>query len=202
VVITVVLINFTLFLTDGLTSEGFPRWWIYPACVSSMILIAIYAWKFEGFSPLTTAFYEYFIANTLFFLIWLEETHLLFPWWIIPMFLLAIPLVIVYMRTIYTEYRVWLYIVVSLILFDIMIFLIWGFVNSGIPWFLIIWGASAGAIAFLFWRNKNEYYDAVQDSAGASAARATTGGTGNAAPVAYDPWSETTQDDDEDPLKS
>jgi len=121
VVLVVVLINFMLFLTDGLTSQGFPKWWIYPSCISGMVLLAFYAWRFGEFSHQTTAFYEYSILNVLLFLTWLEQPKT-FPWFIIPMFVLAIPLIVVYMRTTYAESRVWLYVCVSLVVLNIMFF--------------------------------------------------------------------------------
>jgi len=196
IIITVILLNFMIFLTDGLTSEGFPKWWIYPAAASAMALIAIYAWKYEGFSQITTAFYEYLIANVLFFLVWLENTHDMFPWWIIPMFILAIPLVIVYMRNAYTEYRIWLYLIVSLILIDVMIFLVWGFVDSDFPWFLLLWGASVVAIVFLFWKNKNNIYEVVPDKPSEVSTSGATGQTTtNNTQDFYDPWSITTQEE-------
>jgi len=162
IVITVVLINFMLFLTDGLTTEGFPEWWFYPAGISCMILLAIHTYKYSEFSIETTCFYEYCIANTLMFLGWLQ-TPGIFPWWIIPIFILAAPLAVVYMRNIYGEMRIWVYFIVCLILINIMFFLIWGFVESNIPWFLVIWVLSGAAVVFLYWRNKDGVYEAVKD---------------------------------------
>jgi len=156
VVLIVGLANFMIFLTDGLTALSFPQWWIFPAGVSGMALLGVYAWRYpEEFSPLTTAFYEYCILNVLLFLAWLIYAKE-FPWWIIPMFILAIPLIIVYMRVNYAEYRVWLYVCVALVVLDVMFFLIWGFVLSGFPWFLVIWVVSAVVIVLLVWKFRGQ----------------------------------------------
>jgi len=166
VVMIVVIANFMLFLTDGLSSRAFPKWWVYPAILSAMILVGISTWRMGTFTAVTTAFYEYCLVNVLFFMVWLEYLRG-FPWFVLPMFLLAVPLSVVYMRMSYAETRIWLYVIVSLVLVDLMLFLVWGFVDSGFPWFLIVWAVSGAVIIFLYWKFKGEgTYDVVaQDGA-------------------------------------
>jgi len=156
IVMIVILANFMLFLTDGLTSNGFPNWWIYPSAISAMILLALYAWRVGEYTPLTTAFYEYCLLNGLLFFTWLIHPKM-FPWFIVPIFLLAIPLVIMYMRVYYAEYRSWLYICVTLVIINVMIFLVWGFApNSKFPWFLVVWAASVAIMLGLYSKYRNE----------------------------------------------
>jgi len=84
------------------------------------------------------------------------------------MFVLAIPLIVLYMRTTYAESRVWLYVCVSLVVLNIMFFLVWGFVPSGFPWFLVLWVVSAAIVVFLVWKFRGNGAYEVQAGKSAS----------------------------------
>jgi len=89
-----------------------------------------------------------------------------FPWWIIPLFVLAVPLAILYMRTVYGERRWWLYVVVSLAILNMLTFLLWGFLPYPLPWFLIPWVLSGLIVAFLWFKYRNSgTYDSLPDEA-------------------------------------
>lgn len=96
------------------------------------------------------------------FLIWVETTYVPppptpdptfiqpFPWFIIPLIVFAVPLVIGHVRNTYQEYRyaqqtlhyssppcrIWVHASITLAMFNIMLFLIWGFQDNNIPWYL------------------------------------------------------------------
>eukprot|EP01125_Pyxidicula_operculata_P008945 TRINITY_DN2954_c0_g1_i1.p1 TRINITY_DN2954_c0_g1~~TRINITY_DN2954_c0_g1_i1.p1 ORF type:complete len:357 (+),score=56.66 TRINITY_DN2954_c0_g1_i1:1058-2128(+) len=167
IVAIVIIINFLIFMTDGLTADGFPRYWIYPAGISAMVLLGVYYYKYTDHSTVSIVFYEYCILNALVFLAWLEEPYIDFPWWIIPMFVLGIPLAVMYLRVHNNETRWWVYIVVSSIIVNVLLFLVWGFIPSAFPWFLIPWGVSGSFAAFMWWRNRDSgHYNAIGEGDG------------------------------------
>jgi hypothetical protein len=81
------------------------------------------------------AYYEWLIFNIVLFLGWLSAIDRAFPWFFIILIITAIPLIIFYMREVYQEYRWWLYAIVTLNMLNLMVFIIWGFVPSGFPWY-------------------------------------------------------------------
>lgn len=133
-----------------------------------MLLIAYYQIRYnwaEGWFNL--ALYEFAIMNVLFFLVWLRNYNSTpFPWWIIPFFILLIPVSIAHLKYHRNEHRYWVYACVALVLLSLMTFFIWGFVVSYWPWFLIEWGI-AGGLIFALWyykRSKDDgTYEMVSD---------------------------------------
>lgn len=185
VVVLAIEINLMLFVVDGITSPGFPNWFFYPWGITAMIGVGVYFLKFTDEPRVTVAYYEWLIFNIILFLAWLSQTHRGFPWFFIVLILTAIPLIILYMREIYNEYRWWLYVIVALMMLNIMTFVIWGFVPSAFPWFVIVWGGLGGIAAFLWFRYRGESgYDVVN----VTAPRASTfsAPSGAAGPNQYD----------------
>jgi len=163
VAVLVIEVNLMLFVTDGLTSTGgFPSWFFYCWGVSAAVGVAIYYWKFSSDPRITMVFYEYVIINVVLFLAWLSQFHRGFPWFLVPACLLAIPVVIFYMRDVYGEGRWWLYVVVTLVFINLMCILIWGFTAVPWPWFLLILVPSGGLCAFLWYRYRNDDYNIVR----------------------------------------
>eukprot|EP01126_Amoeba_proteus_P046622 TRINITY_DN5276_c0_g2_i1.p1 TRINITY_DN5276_c0_g2~~TRINITY_DN5276_c0_g2_i1.p1 ORF type:complete len:306 (+),score=34.27 TRINITY_DN5276_c0_g2_i1:76-993(+) len=177
----IIVVNLMLFVTDGLTSSsGTPEWYLFPWLVSGMITLAVYCLTTGKISLFQLAFCEYLMLNTVLFLIWLNTWNrallepqpqpqpqprpppqpsmaplsplLPFPWFFIPMCILGVPLVVWHLRSTYQEYRIWVHFSVGLVIFNIMLFLIWGFNLSPLPWFLFVWIISGSVIGFLWWR--------------------------------------------------
>jgi len=169
VVIVSVLLSILLFVIDTQSNNGSPKWFMWPAGILAMILIAYYYYKYIQGDYFSLALYEYGIANILFFLAWIgnfQRDVLSFPWWIIPFFLLSIPVVIAHLKYHRDEHRYWVFGCVSLAILSIMTFFIWGFVESYWPWFLIEW-VIALAIIFVLWyykRNKSSDVIEISDS--------------------------------------
>jgi hypothetical protein len=165
VVVLAIEINLMLFIVDGITSPGFPNWFFYPWGITAMVGAGIYFVKFTDEPRVTVAYYEWLIINVILFLAWLSQTKRGFPWFFIVLTLSAIPLIILYMREVYNEFRWSLYVIVTLMMLNVMTFLIWGFVLSGFPWFLIVWGGLGGISVFLWFRFKGDSgYDVVNVS--------------------------------------
>jgi len=156
-----VILNILLMVINGLTSIPLAGqvtfvdgWFYYCWGSSAMLYFGVRAKVFGDPNFLTLAFYQYLLLNFMLFLAWFQlagdNDEDFFPWFLIPIFVLAVPLVIWYLRSVYKEYRIWVYGGVSLGLVNIMMFMIWGFVDSSWPWFLIPWGISAAVIAGLW----------------------------------------------------
>jgi len=107
-------------------------------------------------SRVSILYYEYLILNVVFFLAWVDAPTRVFPWFFIPMCLLAIPVVIIYMRDVYAETRWWLYLAAALVLTNLMFFLVWGFTTVKWPWFLLIWGPSGALVGFLWYKFRDD----------------------------------------------
>jgi len=157
----VILIDLMLFLTDGLTSTRFPQWWIFPVGASVMLLLAAYQWKYKELPIPSFAFYEHILLHFLLFFYWLE-TPKIFPWWIIPFFVLGVPIAILYMKIIYDETRLWRYVMVSLIILNVLIFLVWGFLNTPIPWFLAVWFGSVVITIILYFKCREKTLESMK----------------------------------------
>jgi len=173
-VVLAIVANMMLFVTDGITSFGFPSWFFYPWGVSAMIGIGIYFQKFTEEPRITVFYYEWLVFNIVLFLAWLSDTNRAFPWFFVVLIVTAIPLVILYMRDVYNEFRWWMYIIVALNMLNLMVFLIWGFVPSTFPWFLIIWFVLEGVSVFLWYRFKSDGGYDVFTSGSAPAPQAGT----------------------------
>jgi len=151
VAVLLIEINLMLFITDGLTSYGF-RWFYWPWGVTASLGCAFYYYKFSEWQRVTLMFYEYLIINVVFFMVWVNVQDRIFPWFFIPACLLAVPVVVFYMRDVYGENRLWLFVAAILLIINVMFFLVWGFTMVKWPWFLLIWGPSAALVALLWWR--------------------------------------------------
>jgi len=166
-----IIFNFMLFVTDALRAGGHPRWWVWPAGITVMFIVAFFyvqQWKTDGKgSWATMASYEFVFFNLLMFSAWLEARATApFPWFLVPLCVSSIPLTVIYMRCMYHEYRVWTYIVAGIAELSFLVFLIWGFVNSAWPWFIVVWLVALVAM-FVVWftqRNKTGIpYEEVRD---------------------------------------
>eukprot|EP01127_Copromyxa_protea_P001768 TRINITY_DN11689_c0_g1_i1.p1 TRINITY_DN11689_c0_g1~~TRINITY_DN11689_c0_g1_i1.p1 ORF type:complete len:323 (+),score=44.61 TRINITY_DN11689_c0_g1_i1:13-981(+) len=160
VVSSVLVINLMLFISDGLTSStGYPQWFLYPWLVSAMLMLALHHYVYGKITVLQLGFYEYFLVMVLFFLIWVDTQHIVapagerpFPWFFIPLFIFAIPLVIGHVRTSYQEYRVWVHVSITLIILNLMLFVIWGFEDSTFPWFIFVWLITGAVVSGIWWK--------------------------------------------------
>lgn len=168
VVIIAILLHVLLFIVDAQSNGGSPKWVMWPAGITAMILIAYHQLKYisERDGWFNLALYEFCIMNVLFFLAWLTHfSEKSFPWWIIPFFVLSIPVSIAHLKYNRNETRGWVWISVTLVLLSLMTFFIWGFVESYWPWFLIEWGVAGGIIFFLWYtkRRQDDHYVTVTD---------------------------------------
>jgi hypothetical protein len=152
----VIVFNLTLFLTwafrmplgntqvcaenvgpDGLFYAGdtfTAPWPIFPLAITAVAGVAVHYLRQpkEQRKWFRLLLNEYWIINGSFFLIWLfyGQGH---PWWIYPLFALALPVVIYRMRYIYKETRMWAYVAVFAIDLNLILFLAWIFTHDSFP---------------------------------------------------------------------
>eukprot|EP01122_Echinamoeba_exundans_P004846 TRINITY_DN15067_c0_g1_i1.p1 TRINITY_DN15067_c0_g1~~TRINITY_DN15067_c0_g1_i1.p1 ORF type:complete len:375 (+),score=49.87 TRINITY_DN15067_c0_g1_i1:14-1138(+) len=171
----VIVLNLTLFLTwafrmplgntvdctKNVGPDGFffagdtftAPWPIFPLAITAVVGVAVHYLRQpkEQRKWFRLLLNEYWIINGSFFLIWLfyGQGH---PWWIYPLFALALPVVIYRMRYIYKETRVWAYVAVFAIDLNLILFLAWIFTPSSFPWPLIVAGVSGAGVWYLMRR--------------------------------------------------
>lgn len=119
-------------------------------------MLAVHYWKFSS-EPWTTALlYEFIVINVISFLQWLS-TPFNFPYWIPIFFLTAIPATIVSLRYKYHEFRLWVYVCVTLVHLSLLSFYIWGMIfTTAFPWFLGVWIPAGGVIGYLWWSQSRQ----------------------------------------------
>lgn len=149
-----------------------PPWPIFPAAVSLIGAVAAHYLKQpkESRRWFRLLLNEYWIVNGACFLIWLFFGQG-FPWWIFPLVVLALPVVIYRMRYDYKETRMWTYAAVISIALNLLLFLTWIFTATGFPWPLFPLGL-CGALVFYLMRR-----EAAAAQAGSAPAASWEGGS-------------------------
>lgn len=109
-------------------------WPIFPAAATAIIAVFAHYMRQpkEQRKWFRLLLNEYWIINVSFFLIWLfyGQGH---PWFLYPLFALALPVVLHRMRFVYKETRLWAYVAVVLIVINLLLFLAWIFTDTGFP---------------------------------------------------------------------
>jgi len=192
VVTIVIIINIMLMVIDMFENRGKFRFFYYCWSVSLMVALAARAKMFGDIPYLHLAFYEYCIFNVIMFIVWLNELpkgtkDATFPWFFLPICILAVPLQVWWLRANLNEYRLWIYVAVSLITLNIMMFLIWGFVHSTWPWFIVPWAISGVGILAMWRFFKGGQYSTISDPNITPAASPYQGSMDASAPSVYAP---------------
>jgi len=143
-------------------------WFLWPCGVLILVMITVHELKIVPEPSVPRLAISYFaVLNTLSFLQWIRSPDT-FPWWIVVFFVGAIPPSIAMLRYRYHEFRVWIYICVTVVYLSCLTFFIWGVVNNPwkrVPWFLFEWIPAAILVGFLWWTNrlKDATYEDVTD---------------------------------------
>jgi hypothetical protein len=149
----VVIANVMMFMTWGLTkSTGW--WFIFPMFGSAMILVIIQRLITGSKTWFQVITHEYALLNGMLFLTWLTFGQG-FPWFIYPLFLLALPLIVYRLKYVHNETRTWVLVGVVLLDINIVLFLTWGFTNVAFPWWPFPAAASLALVVWLYMRWKN-----------------------------------------------
>jgi len=130
-------------------------WFIYPLFGCLIIGTWIHYQRYKKDEMETLAWHLYWMLNLMLFLTWLVTTPRGFPWFVYPLLLLSLPLVIYKLRK-HQEQRKWMYSGVVLLWLAVIVLFTWGFTSKKFPWFLFPWAGFAAIQAMIYYRYRHQ----------------------------------------------
>jgi len=132
----VIVLHIAMFIVNKILTPQYDWYW-YTLLLS--LMCGMYYYYALVNAPRIRIFsYIYIIFSALVFLTWLNlHTITEFPWFIYPICIGGLPLMLGYMYSVYSERRWYLYGAVVCIDINIIILITWGFLDTVWPWFFV-----------------------------------------------------------------
>jgi len=135
-VIIVIVFHIAMFIINKILTPQYDWYW-YTLLLSLMFGMYQYYTMLNA-PKLRIYSYLYMIFSAMIFLTWLNLHDITeFPWFIYPICIGALPLMLCYIYSVYSERRWYLYGAVACADLNVMILVTWGFLDTVWPWFFV-----------------------------------------------------------------
>jgi len=136
-VLLIIFLHIGMFITNKVLTPQYDWYW-YTLLLALMYGMHSYYSQDPSTTKLRIISYLYLILSAMIFLTWINLYSIfVFPWFIYPIGLMGLPILLWYMYSVYSERRWYLYAVVVLFVLNGLFIITWGLLDTVWPWFFV-----------------------------------------------------------------